>query len=105
MTLARLALESALATDGVVSTDAGPIGVRVTRGGGERLPGVVAVARADGRYGIELHLVTLVVPLHPLAERVRAGVEQAARAVGLTESLGPVDITIDAIAETEGAVV
>ena len=105
MTLARLALESALATEGVVSTDAGPVGTRVTRGGGGRLRGVVAAARADGRYGIELHLVTRVVPLHPLAARVRAGVGQAARVAGLAESLGPIDITIDDVAETEGAVV
>ncbi len=92
--LARLALDAALGVDGVVSSHAGPLGTRVTVDREERLPGVVATALAGGGYGVELHLVTEVVPLHPLADRVRSRVVQAASAVGLDGALGPVDITI-----------
>jgi hypothetical protein len=93
--LARLALDAALGVDGVVSSDAGPLGTWVTADRGERLPGVVATALADGVYGVELHLVTEVVPLRPLAERVRSSVEQAVSSAGLAQLLGPVDITVE----------
>ena len=100
--LARLALESALAVDGVVGSDPGPRGVRVTADGRERLPGVTSMARADGTYGLALHLVTRVVPLHPLADRVRSRVARAAARAGLAERLGPLDITIEDVVEEGG---
>lgn len=93
--LARVALTAALGVDGVVSSHAGPGGTRVTEDRGERLPGVLATALAGGGYGIELHLVTEVVPLFPLAERVRSRVERAASSAGLAHVLGPVDVTIE----------
>ena len=92
--LARLALDAALGVDGVVSSHAGPLGRRVTADREERLPGVLATALAGGGYEVELHLVTEVVPLHPLADRVRSRVVQAASSAGLGGALGPVDITI-----------
>ncbi len=61
----------------------------------ERLPGVVATALAGGGYGVELHLVTEVVPLLPLGDRVRSRVERAASSAGLADLLGRVDITIE----------
>lgn len=100
--LARLALESALAVDGIVGSDPGPRGVRVTVDGRERLPGVTSMARADGTYGLALHLVTRVVPLHPLADRVRSRVARAAARAGLAERLGPLDITIEDVVEEGG---
>ena len=100
--LARLALESALAVDEVVGSDPGPRGMRVTADGRERLPGVTSIARADGTYGLALHLVTWVVPLHPLADRVRSRVARAASRAGLAERLGPLDITIEDVVEEGG---
>ena len=93
--LARVALTAALGVDGVVSSHAGPGGTRVTDDRGERLRGVLATALAGGGYGVELHLVTQVVPLLPLAERVRSRVERAASSAGLAHVLGPVDVTIE----------
>ena len=61
----------------------------------ERLPGVLATALAGGRYGVELHLVTELVPLPQLADLVRSRVERAASSAGLADVLGPVDITIE----------
>jgi hypothetical protein len=100
--LARLALESALAVDGVVGSDPGPRGMWATADERERLPGVTSMARADGTYGLALHLVTRVVPLHPLADRVRARVARAAARAGLAERLGPLDITIEDVVEAGG---
>ncbi len=93
--LARLALDAALGVDGVVSSRAGPLGTRVTADREERLSGVLATALAGGGYGVELHLVTEIVPLHPLADRIRAQVERAAASAALADVLGPVDITIE----------
>jgi hypothetical protein len=93
--LARLALDAALGVAGVVSSHAGPQGTWVTADREERLPGVLATALAGGGYGVELHLVTEVVPLLPLADRVRSRVERAAASAGLADALGPVDITIE----------
>jgi hypothetical protein len=93
--LARLALDAALGVEGVVSSHAGPLGTQVTAHRDERLPGVLATALAGGGYGVELHLVTEVVPLPQLADLVRSRVERAASSAGLADVLGPVDITIE----------
>lgn len=96
-TLARLARAAAIATTGVVETTSGPTRLWVTMHRTERIPGVVSTALPDGTYGVELHLTTGLVPLHPLADSVRGAVGGAIRAAGLGDSLGPVDITIDDI--------
>ena len=93
--LARLALDAALGVDGVVSVHAGPLETWVTADREERLPGVLVTAVAGGGYGVELHLVTSVVPLLPLADRVRSEVERAASSAGLADVLGPVDVAIE----------
>lgn len=102
--LARLALDAALRVDGVVSSHTGPGGMRVTSDRGERLPGVLVTALPGGEYGVELHLVTDVVPLHELGERVRSRVARAASSAGLADVLGPVDVTIeDVVIPGEGS--
>ena len=93
--LARLALDAALGVEGVVSSHAGPFGTRVTADRHERIPGVLSTALAGGEYGVEIHLVTAVTPLLPLADRIRSRVVRAASLAGLAEVLGPVDITIE----------
>ncbi len=103
--LARLALRHALAVDGVVGADAGPLGSRVTLDGRERLAGVTAAALSDDRYGMTLHLVARVVPLHPLADRIRARIERGAARAGLEHALGPIDIVFEDVAELTGEAV
>ncbi|HEY4276746.1 MAG TPA: hypothetical protein VGM91_00930 [Conexibacter sp.] len=90
--LARVALDAAIAVPKVVRGEAGRDVQRVTVDGGERLEGVLAIAQPDGRYGIELRLVAQLVPLHALAEDVRAKVRGAAARAGLERSLGEVNI-------------
>lgn len=90
--LARLALDSALAENGVTGADSGPLGLRLTQGGGEVVQGVTAAVTPDGRYGLSLHLIGRLVPLGPLGDRVRAAIEQAAASAGLAERLGAVHI-------------
>ncbi len=103
--LARLALTHALAIDGVVRADAGPRGTRITLDGGERLAGVTAAALSDGRYTVTLHLVARVVPLEPLAARIRARIERGAARAGLGRALGPIDIVFEDLAELPGGAV
>ncbi len=103
--LARLALTLALAVDGVVRADPGSLGTRVTLDGADRLVGVTAAALSDGCYGITLHLVARVVPLRPLADRIRARIERGAARAGLEQALGPIDIVFEDVAEPPGEVV
>ncbi len=103
--LARLALTQALAVDGVVRADPGPLGTRVTLDGAERLAGVTAAALSDGCYAITLHLVARVVPLRPLADRIRTRIERGAARAGLDQALGPIDIVFGDVAELPGKVV
>lgn len=100
--LARLALTQALAVDGVVRADAGPLGTRITIDGRERLAGVIAAALAEGRYGVTLHLVARLVPLHPLADRIRARIARGASLAGLEGALGPIEIVFEDVEELPG---
>lgn len=95
MQLARLALDAALATPGVVSGSEGPLRSWVTLENGQRLPGVVAAEQADGLVGVTLHLVVEPVPLHPLADGLRSRIEAGAAAGPLAGRLGPVDIAFE----------
>lgn len=91
--LARAALEAALAVPGVVAGDAGPQGLRVTHDPGiGALPGVSVTAEAGGRYAVDLRLVACLVPLVPLGELVRRGVQTSAQRHGLADRLGEVNI-------------
>ena len=97
--LAEVALEAALKVDGVVAPRAPIGGSGSTRGSGRRLDGVSVVAGGDERFDVSLHLVTRIVPLHPLADRVRERVSRAAGRSGLGDRLGPVDVRIEDLAE------
>ncbi len=97
--LARVALEAALKVKAVVGAHSGPLALRATVEGRERVAGVVVAAIGDGRYGVELHLVAELVPLPPLGERVRKRVERAASTVGLQDVLGPIEITFEDVVE------
>jgi hypothetical protein len=100
--LVRLALMHALAVDDVLRADAGPLGTRVTLDGSERLAGVTAAALADGRYSLTLHLVVRIVPLLPLADRIRARIERGASRAGLEQALGPIDIVFEDVELSAG---
>lgn len=81
--LARAARAVALGTSGVVGMDAGPMGLLVTEGGGERLEGVTCVATSQGGYEVSLGLVCELVPLLALGARIKTGVERAAATEGI----------------------
>jgi len=95
LALARLALEAALGVAGVVSSDPGVLGLRVTDEGGEIVPGVMAAALPDGRYSLDLHLVARLVPLPALAEQVRERVLEAAARATLGERLAEINVYVE----------
>lgn len=99
--LARVALESALAVPGVVRGEAGVGVARLTADGSELLVGVSAIAQADGRYAIDLRLIARLVPLWPLADHVRAGVQAAAARAGIAALLGSVDVEFAGVLTAE----
>jgi len=97
--LARVSHDAVLRVGDVVALDAGRAGLRATVEGGERIPGVVASERPDGRLAVELYLVARPVPLQALADRLRSAVERAASAAGIRDELGPIDISFEDVAE------
>ncbi len=103
--LSRLALAQALAVEGVIRADSGPLGTQVTLDGRERLAGVTAAALPEGRYGVTLHLVAQLVPLHELGGRIRARIKRAASLAGIGDALGPVDLVFEDIADSPEGVV
>jgi hypothetical protein len=91
--IADIAHRAALAVPGVVRLESAPGGAFTTIGpGGESLEGVSCTADAAGGYSVELRLVTGLVPLHPLAERIVERTRAAATAAGLGGSIGEVDV-------------
>jgi hypothetical protein len=101
--LARLALDAALAQDGVASGTDGPFKLWVTLDQGQRYPGVMASVLPDGTHSVRLHLVVEPVPLHPLADKIRERVVADATAAGLEDRLGPVDVVFEDLADPDGA--
>lgn len=79
----------------------GPRRVWVTVDAGELLRGVVAAARPDGRFDLELHLVAEwpLASLDELADRARARVRQEARRAGLDDVLGAVAVAFEDVRE------
>lgn len=93
VSLARLALETALAVSGVVRADAGPHGMCATPDPSKGLlRGASVCALADGRYGVDLCLVAGIVPLLELAEEVRSKVQARVQREGLSAQLGEVNV-------------
>ncbi len=102
--LARLAREAALATVGVAGASAGPQGRFATGDRGEVLAGVLATARRDAAFDLELNLIVSwpAPPLHSLAEAVRERVVTAAGRAGLGDVLGPIGISFADVLEPAG---
>ena len=97
MLMARAALDAALAEAGVMHGHDGGDGRYATPVDAERLPGVVVVAERGGRYSVDLYLTAALVPLEPLADRIRQGVEAGVASIGLEERLGDVNVNFLAI--------
>jgi hypothetical protein len=97
--LARLARDTALRVPGVMRADAGPAGLFVTTGEGERLEGVTCVAASGGGYEVSLRLVCGMVPLLRLADQVRATVSSSAARAGIAVTSVTVHITDLAVPE------
>src|SRR5438067_12000639 len=92
--LARVALEAATGMPEVAAGVRGPHRVWATADAGDILEGVVATARPDGRFDVELHLVAEwpFDSLFALADRVRTRVRRAAARVDLDGLLGSITI-------------
>jgi len=97
--LARLALEAALATPGVLAPNAGVTGLHATWIAGGRLPGVRVIASAGETWSVELGLTAGLVPLRPLADAVRGRVEHALALAGLRGAVSEVDVALLAVEE------
>jgi hypothetical protein len=91
--VARAALRAALEVTGVLGSDPGPAGVRVTTDPvSGPLIGVSATAQSDGRYAVDLSLVAGMVRLPALAEEVRAAVRKRVDGEQLEDVLGAVNV-------------
>ena len=101
MRLARLALAAALRVPGVIRTDGGPGGRFVSAGDGERVPGVICAAAADGGYEVSLRLVCALVPLQHVSEQARTAVVAAAAMAGIRVT--SVDVQVADVAGPEAA--
>jgi hypothetical protein len=91
--IAETALRAALGVPGVLEGNGGGRRRLVTGAPGGALPGVVAAAERGGRYGVDLYLTAALVPLRPLADRVRRAVAVRVEEIGLGPVLGPVNVT------------
>ena len=92
--LARVALEAATALPEVAAGVRGRQRVWATADAGEILEGVVATARPDARFDVELHLVAQwpFESLFGLADHVRTRVRRAAARVDLDRNLGSITV-------------
>ncbi len=99
--LARVALEAATAMPQVAVGVRGAQRVWATIDAGETLEGVMATARADGRFDVELHLVAQwpFGSLFALADQVRARVQRAAGRAKLDGILGQVTVSFEDVRE------
>lgn len=95
--LARSAIEAAGQLAEIEGGVRGRPGTWATRDAGQTLDGVVATARRDGRYQVDLHLTARwpLGSLHDLGEEVRESVRQAARSAGLGDALGAVSVAFE----------
>jgi hypothetical protein len=102
--LARVALEATTALPQVAAGVRGGQQVWATADGGEILEGVVAVARPDRRFDVELHLVAQwpFESLFALADQIRARIHRAAALAGLDGMLGPVTVAFEDVRDATG---
>lgn len=89
--------------EGVEGASAGPQGRWATGDRGEVLPGVLATARRDGRYDLELNLIVSwpPPPLHRLADEVRERIALVAVQAGLGDVLGPIGVSFADVIEPD----
>ena len=78
LALARAVRAAVLGVTGVITTDAGPAGLHVTTGAGERVDGIICAATNDGGYDVSVRLIAGLVALPDLSDRVTAAVRRAA---------------------------
>jgi len=98
----RAALQAALEVPGVLGSDSGPSGARVTADPvSGPLIGVLATAQSNGRYAVDLSLVADMVPLPALAEKVRAHVRKRVDGEQLGTVLGAVNVEFASIVTAE----
>jgi hypothetical protein len=91
-----------LEVPGVLGSDSGPSGARVTADPvSGALIGVLATAQSDGRYAVDLSLVADMVPLPALAEKVRAHVRKRVDGEELGTVLGAVNVEFASIVTAE----
>ena len=100
--LARVALEAATALPEVAAGVRGRQRVWATADAGEILEGVVATARPDARFDVELHLVAQwpFGSLFGLADQVRTRVRRAAARVDLDGILGSISVGFEDVDDT-----
>ena len=96
--LARLARDTARSVPGVIGVDADPMGLFITAGGDDRVPGVVCVATRDGGHEVVLRLVCDLMSLPESGEQVKTAVARAAAAAGIM--LDSVAVHVAAVADT-----
>ncbi len=93
MRLAHLALDAALAVDGVLAADAGPRGMHVTVSGATVLRGVRVAAEPGDCYSVDLGLRARMVALPALADVVRARIARSAQIAGSGDLVGSISVT------------
>lgn len=83
----------------------GARGVWATVDAGEMLDGVVATARCDARFDIELHLAAQwpFGSLFTLGDQIRVAAQRAARRAKLDGILGQVTVAFEDVREDVGA--
>jgi hypothetical protein len=91
-----------LEVPGVLGSESGPSGARVTADPvSGALIGVLATAQSDGRYAVDLSLVADMVPLPALAEKVRAHVRKRVDGEQLGTVLGAVNVEFASVVTAE----
>ena len=102
--LARVALEAATALPQVAVGIRGAQRVWATVDAGEILEGVVATARPDARFDVELHLVAQwpFGSLFALADQVRKRVQRAAARAEVDGILGQVAVAFEDVYDATG---
>lgn len=102
--LARVALEAASDLPEIAGGVRGARRVWATLDAGEILEGVVATARPDGRFDLELHLVAQwpFESLFALADQVRARVWRAVQRADLEPALANVAVSFEDVRVASG---
>lgn len=101
--LAQLAAQAAASVDGAAGLHPDPGSAHVIEVAGDRLDGLSVLAAGQGRYDVTLCVAARPVPLHDLAERLRAQVHASAARENLAEAIGHVEIRVTDIVVEEPA--